>query len=153
MPKEITWKAPEHSHTEKGDDWFWALGIIVVSSAVVAVLFQNILFALLLIVGGFTLALLTSRPPRELTFSLTPRGVLIENSLYPYKMLASFYVKDRETNNPVLIIDASRFLTPHIIASLATTDAEAVHAYLLEYLPEEELDEPFGQRVLERFGF
>jgi hypothetical protein len=153
MPQDITWKVREHSHTDKGSDWFWAVGIVVVSSAVVAFLFKNFLFALLLVIGGFTLGLLSSKPPRELTFSLTPRGVMIDRSLYPYQMLAAFWIKGRDSESPTLIIDAQRFLTPHLIASLEGVDAERVHTYLSQYLPEEEMDEPFGQRVLELFGF
>lgn len=153
MPKDIVWKAHEHSHTDKGSDWFWALGIVAISSAVVAILFKNFLFALLIIVGAFTMALLSRKQPRELTFALTPRGVMIDESLYPYQLLVSFWVKDRDTDSPTLIVDAQRFLTPHLVISLEGADAEQIHTYLSEYLPEEELAEPFGQRLLERFGF
>ena len=153
MPQDITWKAHEHSHSDKGSDWFWALGIIAVSSAVVAVLFQNLLFALLILVGSFTMALLAKKSPRELTFSLSPRGIMIDNALYPYQMLVAFWIQDRGTEHSTLIVDARRFMTPHLIVSLHDTDAEQVHTYLSEYLPEEEIEEPIGQRLLEMFGF
>lgn len=153
MPENIVWKAYEHSHTDKGSDWFWALGIVAASSSIVSILFGNFLFALLIIIGSFTMALLSVRPPRELTFMLTPKGVLIDQSLYPYQLLISFWIKDRETDHAELIIDARRFLTPHIIASLEDTDAELVYEYLSQHLPEEELGEPFAQKFLEKFGF
>lgn len=153
MPRDIEWTAFEHSHGEKTADWFWALGIVAVSSAVVAVLFKNVLFALLILVAAFTLALLASRPPRERTFALTPRGIMIDEALFPYKMLVSFWIQDRETDHPVLIIDAQRFMVPHIISTLENADAEQIQAYLEEYLPEIETTEPFGQRILEMFGF
>ncbi|MAJ97531.1 MAG: hypothetical protein CMI56_02875 [Parcubacteria group bacterium] len=153
MPQNIVWKAYEHSHTDKGSDWFWALGIVAFSSALVAALFQNFLFALLILVGTFTLALLSARPPRKLEFALTPQGVRIDNALYPYQMLISFWIKNRETDHAELIIDARKFMTPHIIASLEETDVKSVQAYLEQFLPEEELEEPFVQRLLEKFGF
>tara|TARA_B100000745_G_scaffold46060_1_gene27753 strand:+ start:6619 stop:7080 length:462 start_codon:yes stop_codon:yes gene_type:complete len=153
MPRDIVWKAYEHSHTNKGADWFWALGIIAVSSAIVAILFKNFLFALLIIVGAFTMALLSSKPPRERTFALTQRGVMVDESLYPYQMLVAFCIKDRDSDNPTLIIDAQHFLTPHLVMPLAEVDVERVHTYLSEHLSEEELEEPLGQRLLERFGF
>lgn len=153
MQENITWTAHEHSHTDKGSDWFWALGIIAVSAAVVAVLFKNFLFALLIIIGAFTMALLSSRKPQELTFSLTPRGIVIGDSLYPYQMLVGFWIRNREGAHPILIVDARRFMTPHLVIDLNGVDAEQVHAYLLEHLPEEELEEPLSQRLLEMFGF
>jgi len=152
MQKDISWKAYEHSHSEKGPDWFWALGIIAVSSAVVAILFKNFFFALLIIIGSFTMAMLSAKPPKELEFSLTPQGILIDESLFPYKMLVAFWIEDRGTESPTLIVDARRFMVPHIIVTLEDTDAEQIHSYLSEYLPEEELSEPLGQKILERLG-
>lgn len=153
MPRDIVWTAQEHSHTEKTTDWFWALGIVAVSSAVVAVLFKNILFGVLILVGASTMALLAARESRERTFALTPRGIMIDDQLFPYKMLVSFWIQDRETDHPVLIIDAQRFMVPHIISTLENADAEQIQAYLEKYLPEIETVEPLGQRILEKFGF
>ena len=154
MPRDIVWRSYEHSHTEKTPDWFWALGIVAFSSAVVAVLFNNILFALLIVVAAFTTALLTKKKPLEREFSLTPRGILIDNELFPYQMMESFWIQDRETNRPILLIDVKRFLVPHIISVLPPEGyAETVQTYLEQYLPEVEMYEPIGQRLLEYFGF
>ncbi|PCI89741.1 hypothetical protein COB18_02960 [Candidatus Kaiserbacteria bacterium] len=152
MPKDIAWKAYEHSHTEKNSDWFWALGIVAISSAVVAILFQNFLFAILIVVGSFTIALLSQKPPRELTFTLTPRGIMIDDALFPYQMMIAFWVEGRDSEDPTLIIDLQRFMVPHIIVSLTDVNTEQVHTYLSEHLPEKELKEPFGQRILEKLG-
>jgi len=99
------------------------------------------------------MSLLAKKPTRELSFSLSPKGILIEGSLYPYKMLIAFWIQDMETDHPVLIVDARKFMTPHLIIPLEDVDAEQVHTYLEKYLPEEEMAEPFGQRILELFGF
>jgi len=153
MPQDIVWTAHEHSHTDKSSDWFLALAIIAISSAIVAVLFKNFLFALLIIIGSFTMSLLAKRPPRELTFSLSPRGIMIDDALYPYQMLVAFWIRDRGTEHATLLVDARRFMTPHLIVPLHDADAEQIHMYLSEYLPEEEIEEPLGQRLLEMFGF
>lgn len=153
MPENITWEAPEHRHTDKGNDWFWALGIVALSAAVVALLFKNFLFALLIVIGAGTMSLLAAKPPRVLSFTLTQRGILIDGSLYPYQMLVAFWIQDREGNHPLLIVDSSRFLTPHLLIPLEEIDPDVVREYLLKHLPEEELSEPFGQRLAEFFGF
>ena len=153
MPPQITWKAPEHHHTEKGNDWFWALGIVAIAGAIVALLFKNFLFALLIVIGSFTMSLLAAKPARILSFTLTERGILIDGSLYPYQILVAFWIEDRTENHPLLIIDSSRFLTPHLLIPLEDVDADAVREYLLKHLPEEELSEPLGQRLAEFFGF
>jgi hypothetical protein len=50
-PRSITWEAPEHHHVEKGNDWFFALAIIIVALVIVAILFNDVLFALLIGLG------------------------------------------------------------------------------------------------------
>ncbi|MDP2649944.1 MAG: hypothetical protein Q8P16_00035 [bacterium] len=155
MPEQlpdISWSALEHSHTDKGADWFWAFGIVAASSAVVAILFQNFLFALLIVVGALTLAMLSMKPPSERTFTLTQRGIMIENVLYPYKMLVAFGIEERESEVPLLIVDARKVLTPHLLIPLEGVPANDVRDYLAQYLPEEELHEPFAQRLAEIFG-
>lgn len=153
MAEQVSWNAPEHTHTDKGNDWFWALGIIAVSGAVVALLFKNFLFALLIVIGAFTMALLAARPPRTLQFTLTERGILIDDALYPYQMLVAFWIQEHQDDHPLLIVDSRRFLTPHLLIPLDDVDPEEIREYLLEHLKEEELSEPFGQRFAEFFGF
>lgn len=153
MDDSIVWSAYEYAYTEKGSDWFWALGIIAVSGAIVAFLFQNILFAILILVGAFTLALLSRTPPKERTFALTPRGVMIDTALYAYDTLVAFDIHEYEHAEPMLIIDARRFLTPNLIISLAGVDVDAVREYLAAHLTEEALGESPIQRFAEYLGF
>ena len=138
MPGNIMWTAPEHTHSHKGTDWFWALGIIAISGAIVALLFKNFLFAILIVVGSFTMSLLAAKPPRTLEFELSPRGILIDGSLYPYQMLLAFWIENKKGEHPLLLIDSSRFLTPHLLIPLEDVDADVVREYLLEYLKEED---------------
>ena len=49
---KIEWDAHEYEHKERNRDWFWAVGIISVSLAVVAVIFGNIIFAILILRSG-----------------------------------------------------------------------------------------------------
>ena len=47
-PRSVTWEAPEHHHVEKGNDWFFALAIIIVALVIVAILLSDTLSALLI---------------------------------------------------------------------------------------------------------
>ena len=153
MQKDIVWNTLEHTHEEKSNDWFWALGIVSVSSAVAALLFGNVLFALLILIGAFTIGLLAKKDPATVEIALTPRGVLVGSDFYPYHLLVAFWIDEVEHAAPTLIIDAHRFLTPHIIVPLGDHDAEEVRMYLAQYLPEREIHEPVMQKALEFFGF
>lgn len=88
----ISWQAPEYEYTKKHRDWYWAVGIITVAFAVVGVLIQNILFVILIILAGFTVALYGARKPRIADFVLTARGIKIGERFYPYDSLKSFWI-------------------------------------------------------------
>ena len=150
MSDSITWTAEEHRHLERGSDWYWALGIIAVSSAATAVLFNNILFALLIIIAAGMLGALASRPPTLANFTLGERGLSVNDTLYPYEEMFAFWVSDDE--NPTLLIDTPRWMTPDLVIPLAGVNPGAVRAFLRPRVPEIELHESFVYTVMEFFG-
>ncbi|MEX0652468.1 MAG: hypothetical protein WD509_02970 [Candidatus Paceibacterota bacterium] len=150
----IRWQGYEYTHHEKSGDWFWALGIIALSSAITAIIFKNILFALLILIGAFTLALFASKKPHLNHFEITRRGVTINNTLYSFSSLESFWIDEDEHGHHTLLLKSQHLLTPFIIIPLHTdADPEDVRNLLLTKLEEEELEEPVLHRVLEFFGF
>ncbi len=150
----ISWQDYEYDHKEKSSDWFWALGIIALSSAVTAMMFENVLFALLIIIAAFTVALFTSKKPHLIHFEINKRGVSIDTTLYIYKTLEAFYVNEDEHGHHYLILKSERLIMPFIIIPLNdSVSTEDVRNFLLTKLNEEELHEPNFYKVLEFFGF
>jgi hypothetical protein len=149
----IEWEAPEHYHVEKGSDWYWALGILALAIAVTALLLGNILFAIVVLLGAFLMALVGLRGPRTITFAVTPRGVRIGDDVHPYTTLASFYIEEDDPRGPQLLLRSRRALVPLLVLPLPLEELEAVDNILAERLPEEELEESFAQRLLEFLGF
>jgi len=152
----LEWKSFEHNHKdEKSQDWFWALGLIATAVAIAAILLGNTLFGILIILAGIVLGLSVNQKPKEITYSITTRGVVVDGLLYPYKNLEAFWID--ETSHPkrdMLIIDAQKPLMPHLIINLpSSVDKDALQDMLLDYLPEEELYEPASHRIAELFGF
>jgi hypothetical protein len=47
--EKLSWSALEYEEKIRSSDWFWALGIIVVTSSVAAIIFGNYFFATLLV--------------------------------------------------------------------------------------------------------
>jgi len=70
----IRWQGYEYDHQEKTSDWFWVLGIVALSSAATAIIFKNILFALLILIGAFTVALFAAKKPNLTHFEINRRG-------------------------------------------------------------------------------
>lgn len=149
----IEWEAYEYLHTEKNHDWYWALGLIAVAGAVAALLFSNVLFAILILIASFVLAVFASRKPDLVKFSLTQRGVRINNDLYPFSTLTSFGIDESHPTTPKLIIQSSKALVPKLTIPLDNVDVDAIHHFMLNFLPEDDHVEPLTHRVMEYLGF
>ncbi len=150
----IEWEAHEYLHTEKTPDWYWALGLIAVAAAVAALMFNDVLFAIFILIAAFVLALFATRHPDKVRFAVTQRGVRINDVLYPYQTLDSFAVDELSPNHtPKLIIQSKKLLTPALIIPIEGVHADAVHHFMREFLPEEDHVEPLSHRVMEWLGF
>jgi hypothetical protein len=150
----IEWTAPEYTHTEKSQDWYWILGLLAVAASVGAMLFNNVLFALLILIGSFVLALFAGRKPNMVHFTLMQRGIRIDETLYPFSNLESFSIAQLTPNHtPKLILEPRAKLAMHIYIPLIDVDVDHVHDFLLDFLPEENHEEPLIHHVMEWLGF
>lgn len=148
----IRWNAEEHRHFEHTNDWFWALWVIVGATALTALLFGNFLFALLIIVAGGTVSVMARTPARRMDIELSKDGVKVGDTLHTYKEILAFFIV-QEGDEPILLIDTKKFLTPNLILPIEEIDPVTVRAYLLKHVKEVEMREPVSHKVLEFFGF
>jgi len=151
--RAISWEAPEHNHSEKGKDWFLALAIMVISIAVAAYLFDNILLSLLVVVAGGTMALAATKKPSIIPFSVTVRGVRIDDRLYPYSTLHAYHIDEEHPDGPQLLVLSKQKLMPLLILPLPEDYIDDVEDILREKLTEELIEEPLFMILLEKFGF
>jgi len=152
-PRSVTWEAPEHHHVEKGNDWFFALAIIVAAMVVVAILFDDVLFALLIGLAGGGLAVSAAKRPSIIPFAVTIRGVRIDDELHPYATLESYAIDEDDPRGPQLLLKAKRRFMPLMVLPIPPDHIDEIESILKEKLVEEQLEEPFFMKVLELFGF
>ena len=151
MSREIVWQASDHVHHQKGADWFWVLGILAVSTSVVAILFRNFFFALLVLVASFTLALLAKRPAKIIQFKLSSTGLFVGPTHYPWASIRTFWIHTAD-NSHVLLIQTTSALAPHFSIPLPSQRTEEIRTFLQERVAEEELHEPASHKIMEFFG-
>ncbi len=152
MKDTFVWEALEHHHEDKSADWFWSLGIIAVSLTVLCVFFNNVLLGIFILVASFTAALHARKEPRILTVSLTMKGVIVEDKLYRYDTLDSFWI-DEQAHIPQIILKSKKVLMPFIIVPIEEHHHDDIRMYLLMHLQEEEHHESPLHHLLEYFGF
>ena len=151
--RAVSWEAPQHHHVEKGNDWFLALLIIIIALVLTAVLLGNVLFALLLGIGGGVLAMSAAKRPAIVPYAVSVRGVKVEDELFPYSKLESFHIDEEDHRGPQLLIKTLRRSVPLLVLPIPVNHIDDIESILKEKLPEEELHEPFFLKLLELFGF
>jgi len=145
--RKITWQIFEYEHRQKHQDWFWALGIVAVTSTVTAIIYKNYLLAILILLSSFLLAFLNLRKPEEINIEINEKGVRIEDDFYSYKNLKSFWINDN-----LLLIHSNRAFLPIITLTIRDRSPEEIKNFLKKYLPEEEIQEPWTTKLLEVLG-
>ena len=148
----IRWSAYEHEHIERGSDWYWALGIFAICTALISIVFSNVLFGMLIIVAAITLGVMASSPPPLVEFELSDRGIRIADVLHRYEDVVSFWVEEHDANPPILLVDTTRLFSPNLVIPLGEADAKQVRAFLVEHAEEVPMKEPVAHKILEFFG-
>lgn len=145
------WSALEYEQKERGTDWFWALGVIIVASSIASLIYGNYFFAILLILGGLSFWMFAIRKPEMIHYELNDKGLQIENQLYPFERIKSFFV--RTDTSPALFIKSERVFMPMLSMPLnGVSPMEVREVMLSKNIPEEEMQEHFSERVIESLG-
>jgi hypothetical protein len=158
MDDKLVWSALEYEDKERSRDWFWALGIIIVTAAIASVIFADYFFAALLLLAGFLLGFFATKKPEMVTYELNMRGLKIRNSLYLYENIKSFWVQlDRsgEINiKPTLFIQSERIFMPIISIPIDEELAEDIHGIMASQgIPEVPMKEHPSEKIMEVLGF
>jgi hypothetical protein len=150
--ESISWQIHEYEHYEKTPDWFWIVGIIGLTFAVLAVIFNNILFAVLIVVSTFSLIVFGNKEPHLLDCEINKKGVRVNKTIYPYANLEAFNVT--EGHSPKLLLKSSKLLMPMITIPIGDIDPDEIVTPLSEVLKhEEEMREPFAHILMDYLGF
>lgn len=149
----MQWSAYEREHIERGSDWFWALGVIAVCAAIISILFHDLFFAILIIAAAGALATLAIHPPRETTFSISKKGIAINETMHRFSDIGAFWVEEEHHDGrPVLLLTTNKVLHPSIVIPIEHVEPVRVRALLSEYLTEEHMQEPKFHKILEFCG-
>ena len=149
---KIEWQALEYIHKEKTSDWYWIVGIITVSIAIIAIILNNVIFGILIVISTFTLSLYATRKPEIIPIEISSLGIKINSTLHPFTDLESFWVETRDAY-PRVILKSKKKISLYIVILLGNADSEDVREMLTQYLPETEHSEPFLEKVLLYLGF
>ncbi|MFA6177715.1 MAG: hypothetical protein WC694_02370 [Candidatus Paceibacterota bacterium] len=156
--EKLIWSALEYEEKYRTSDWFWALGVIVVTSSIASIIFENYFFAALIILSGILLGFFAIKKPDTVTYELNKKGLIIRHRLYPYENIKSFWIQigeHPETNiKPILFIHSERAFMPILAIPINETIVEDIHSIMLSRdIAEVEMKEHASEKIMEALGF
>lgn len=106
----IHWQANEYIHHDRSPLWFIIFSVVIIALILLAIFVLNsITFAILVPVMAAALIVYTRRPPRVLDYTLSSKGLFINDQLYPFSEFKSFGVVKDGAEYSVMLIPVKRF--------------------------------------------
>lgn len=133
----FSWTVDEYERHVRGPIWYTAAFIVGVGLILYAMLTQNFLFAVIIIMTGVIIGLSSLRDPQRILFQMTTRGIVLGNEFTPYKDIKSFWIFYEPPHFKNLYIDYRNPMTPHLKIPLEEQDPLEVRSALMEFLREE----------------
>ena len=137
----LSWEAHEYFHHKKGTDWYWWVGLVAVLLLALGIYQKSFLFCVLVLVSWFTITLYAVRPPQNVRFTITERGVLVKSILYPWQNIKSFWIFYNPPLHKELSLESKKAFMPYIKIPLGNTSPDKVRETVKKYLPEVEQQE------------
>jgi len=140
---KIEWTAPEFTKYKKSKGWFVGLIFVTLIIIVIAVILKNFLWALLTIIAAFAVYIYATREPRKIKFSISPKGIQIDQDIHEFEDLKSFWIfyePASPAGGPPEIKEISirnkKIFMPYLKIPLGNQDPAEIRRLLLKFLPE-----------------
>ncbi len=144
----IQWQAPEYMQDHRSAWWFIIFWVVVVILMVVAVvLIKSWSFAILIPAMAAALTIYSHRPPRQLSYVLSSKGLYINEKLHPMSEFKSFGVVREEALPSVMLIPVKRF-RPGLTVYFPAEVGEAVVDLLGSRIPMQDITLDFFDKLI-----
>lgn len=146
----VRWQAQEYIQHDKGYLWFVIFAAAFLVLMAIAILFiKSITFNILVPVMAVALYVYVNRPPRMIDYTLSRKGLHINDALYPFADFKGFGVVHDGKEYSVLLLPVKRF-KPGVSVYFPEEAGEAIVDMLGARLPMQELHLDVVDRIIRK---
>ena len=150
--RSVRWVSHEYPDRTRSNDWYWAVGIIVLAITIGSVIFKNYLFAILILMGGILLLFYAIKKPEQVDFEVNDLGIRAGERMYPMENIQMFWI-EKNAFPAKLIFRTRRSFLPIEAFPIEDDSIDDTRAILRDHLPEEKISEPTEHLVMDQLGF
>lgn len=147
-PGLITWTAAEYAESEKSRIWFV---VLIVGAAILTglVLFfmRDIVLAVMIVAMTATVVIITKRPPREISYSLSYEAFTVNQKAFPISSFRAFGLVQEGAVWNIRLFSNKRFMPP-VTAYIPNDMGEQIVDALGALLPMEDIEPDFVDKLV-----
>lgn len=106
----LRWQGPEYLAHARDKVWYVVFGVVTLSLMAAAIfLIQSVTFAVLIPVMAAALFVYTRRDPQAVSYTLSRKGIYVNDKLYAYDTFKAFAIYSHAGNHSVIMLPRKRF--------------------------------------------
>jgi hypothetical protein len=146
----VQWQAPEYIQTPRSPLWFVGFWLcVILLMAIAAFLIKSWSFAILVPAMAAALMIYSHRPPRQLNYVLSGKGLYINDKLHPMNEFRTFGILQEESLPALMLIPMKRF-RPGLTVYFPADQGEAIVDLLGARIPMQDLHLDAFDRVVRK---
>jgi hypothetical protein len=146
----VHWQANEYIHHEKDAVWFIVFTLVVLGLIAFSIfVIQSITFTILIPVMAAALIVYSRRPPRLIDYTLSSKGLHVNDRLYPFTEFKGFGVIRDGKEYSIMLIPIKRF-KPGVSVYFPEEAGEAIVDILGTRLPMQKLHLDIVDKIIRK---
>ncbi|PIT89596.1 hypothetical protein COU23_03025 [Candidatus Kuenenbacteria bacterium CG10_big_fil_rev_8_21_14_0_10_36_11] len=133
----LSWRFPEYSAYSRKKSWYVWAGIFFLGLLCYAIFTANFLFGLIIIMAAIILFVNQNQKPQNLNFSLSEKGLIIEDKIYPYAEIKKFWLLYEPPEVKNIYFEFKSSFKPILMIPLENQNPLKVREVLKKYLAED----------------
>lgn len=134
---ELTWTFPEFQKHSRSRRWWTIFTIVDLIAFVYAIFSANFLFALILIMITGIVIFREYHQPEQITLSITQDGIFLDDRLYVWKEIESFWFIYEPPEVKNLYLSFKSYFRPTLTVPLMEQNPIAIRKLLADFLEED----------------
>lgn len=147
-----TWNASEFAFIKTKPAWFLIVIVLAVVAVGVLIFLRQWLTIPLVVVIAAALVVYARKEPRVLNYTLTNRGLHINDRLYPYDSFRSFWLAN-DYHQTVFELEPTARLMPMLSLPSSDENHELIEQTLEEHLPRSTPKNDWVDKLFRYFNF
>lgn len=151
-PTPFKWEAPSFYYNPQKK--YLALIVIALMAGAIGLLFykQDTLLAIFLILSSLVLLLYSNKKPGVSQVNIDQLGVSIDDKMYYYKELKSFWIDYNPAGLKELSLEAKKWYLPHIKVPLEKENPIELRSLMINFVPERIHEQSLTDQIARKLG-